>query len=179
EGRKHDDLPLVRWCMEQGYAEIEKRMDQVLSNLPGRPLAWALRAAILPLRLARGPGDALTRECAELLLKPSPTHARLAADLQRSAGGGQGDDDPLALLTRAFAVVDAVQPIRDRLRQSGVRDWREAHRHGAITATQAAQLEEAEAIVSRVLQVDDFAPEELAPGQEPGPAPAPKGDQSS
>ncbi|CUJ88043.1 Acyl-CoA dehydrogenase%2C short-chain specific [Achromobacter xylosoxidans] len=179
EGRKHDDLPLVRWCMEQGYAEIEKRMDQVLSNLPGRPLAWALRAAILPLRLARGPGDALTRECAELLLKPSPTHARLAADLQRSAGGGQGDDDPLVLLTRAFAVVDAVQPIRDRLRQSGVRDWREAHRHGAITATQAAQLEEAEAIVSRVLQVDDFAPEELAPGQEPSPAPAPKDDQSS
>ncbi|MFY1869474.1 acyl-CoA dehydrogenase [Achromobacter xylosoxidans] len=179
EGRKHDDLPLVRWCMEQGYAEIEKRMDQVLSNLPGRPLAWALRAAILPLRLARGPGDALTRECAELLLKPSPTHARLAADLQRSAGGGQGDDDPLALLTRAFALVDAVQPIRDRLRQSGVRDWREAHRHGAITATQAAQLEEAEAIVSRVLQVDDFAPEELAPGQEPSSAPVPKDDQSS
>ena len=179
EGRKHDDLPLVRWCMEQGYAEIEKRMDQVLSNLPGRPLAWALRAAILPLRLARGPGDALTRECAELLLKPSPTHARLAADLQRAAGGGQGDDDPLALLTRAFAVVDAVQPIRDRLRQSGVRDWREAHRHGAITATQAAQLEEAEAIVSRVLQVDDFAPEELAPGQEPSSAPVPKDDQSS
>lgn len=179
EGRKHDDLPLVRWCMEQGYAEIEKRMDQVLSNLPGRPLAWALRAAILPLRLARGAGDALTRECAELLLKPSPTHARLAADLQRSAGGGQGDDDPLALLTRAFAVVDAVQPIRDRLRQSGVRDWREAHRHGAITATQAAQLEEAEAIVSRVLQVDDFAPEELAPGQEPSSAPVPKDDQSS
>ena len=179
EGRKHDDLPLVRWCMAQGYAEIEKRMDQVLSNLPGRPLAWALRAAILPLRLAKGPDDALSRECAELLLKPSPTHARLAADLQRSAGGAQGDEDPLALLTRAFALVDAVQPIRDRLRQSGVRDWREAHRHGAITATQAAQLEEAEAIVARVLQVDDFAPEELAPGQAPGPAPAPKDDQSS
>ncbi|WP_336731452.1 acyl-CoA dehydrogenase [Achromobacter ruhlandii] len=165
EGRKHDDLPLVRWCMAQGYAEIEKRMDQVLSNLPGRPLAWALRAAILPLRLAKGPDDALSRECAELLLKPSPTHARLAADLQRSAGGAQGDEDPLALLTRAFALVDSVQPIRDRLRQSGVRDWREAHRHGAITATQAAQLEEAEAIVARVLQVDDFAPEELAPGE--------------
>ncbi|MFY2952308.1 acyl-CoA dehydrogenase [Achromobacter ruhlandii] len=165
EGRKHDDLPLVRWCMAQGYAEIEKRMDQVLSNLPGRPLAWALRAAILPWRLAKGPDDALSRECAELLLKPSPTHARLAADLQRSAGGAQGDEDPLALLTRAFALVDAVQPIRDRLRQSGVRDWREAHRHGAITATQAAQLEEAEAIVSRVLQVDDFAPEELSPGE--------------
>ncbi|MGW8307245.1 MAG: acyl-CoA dehydrogenase [Achromobacter pulmonis] len=172
EGRKHDDLPLVRWCMARGYAEIETRMDQVLSNLPGRPLAWALRAAILPRRSARGPDDALTRECAELLLKPSPTHARLAADLQRTSAETGAGDDPLALLTRAFALVDAVQPIRDRLRQSGVRDWREAHRHGAITAAQAAQLEEAEALVSQVLQVDDFAPEELAPDADPRRAPA-------
>lgn len=172
EGRKHDDLPLVHWCMARGYAEIETRMDQVLSNLPGRPLAWALRAAILPRRSARGPDDALTRECAELLLKPSPTHARLAADLQRTSAETGAGDDPLALLTRAFALVDAVQPIRDRLRQSGVRDWREAHRHGAITAAQAAQLEEAEALVSRVLQVDDFAPEELAPDADPRRAPA-------
>jgi acyl-CoA dehydrogenase len=136
-------------------------------------LAWGLRAAILPLRLARGPNDALTRECAELLLKPSPTHVRLAADLHREPsgnpaagvllGGGRRAHDPLADLTRAFALVDAVQPIRDRLRQSGVRDWREAHQRGAITDTQAAQLEAAEALVSQVLQVDDFAPEELSP----------------
>jgi acyl-CoA dehydrogenase len=173
DGRKHDDLPLVHWCMEQGYATIEKSLDQVLRNLPGRVLAWGLRAAILPLRLARGPNDALTRECAELLLKPSPTHVRLAADLHREPsgnpaagvllGGGRRAHDPLADLTRAFALVDAVQPIRDRLRQSGVRDWREAHQRGAITDTQAAQLEAAEALVSQVLQVDDFAPEELSP----------------
>ncbi len=159
EGRKHDDLPLVRWCMEQGAARIEGAMDQVLSNLPGRVLAWGLRAAILPLRLAKGPDDALTRECAELLLKPSPTHDRLAAELQREPG-----PDPLGQLTRAFALAEAVQPLRDRLRQSGLRDWREAHRQGAITDAQAAQLEAAEASAAEVLQVDDFAPEELSPG---------------
>ena len=93
EGRKHDDLPLVRWCMEQGAARIEGAMDQVLSNLPGRVLAWGLRAAILPLRLAKGPDDALTRECAELLLKPSPTHDRLAAELQRERAGPAGAAD--------------------------------------------------------------------------------------
>jgi acyl-CoA dehydrogenase len=163
EGRKHDDLPLVHWCLEQGYASIEKSMDQVLRNLPGRVLSWGLRAAILPLRLARGPSDALTRECAELLLKPSPTHARLAADLHREPGGPHSGGDPVGLLTRAFALADAVQPLRDRLRQSGVRDWREAHRRGAITDAQAAQFEEAETIVSQVLQVDDFAPEDLSP----------------
>jgi acyl-CoA dehydrogenase len=93
-----------------------------------------------------------------LLLKPSPTHVRLAADLQREPG-----EDPLGLLTRAFALADAVQPIRDRLRQSNVRNWREAHQRGAITDAQAAQLEAAEATVLKVLQVDDFAPEALTP----------------
>jgi len=44
-----------------------------------------------------------------------------------------------------------------------VRDWREAHQRGAITDAQAAELEEAEALVSKVLQVDDFAPEALSP----------------
>ena len=72
--------------------------------------------------------------------------------------------DPLGQLTRAFALAEAVQPLRDRLRQSGLRDWREAHRQGAITDAQAAQLEAAEASAAEVLQVDDFAPEELSPG---------------
>jgi len=72
-------------------------------------------------------------------------------------------------LTRAFALADSVQPIRDRLRQSNVRDWREAHRRGAITDAQAAQLEAAEATVLKVLQVDDFAPEALTPRGEGAP----------
>jgi len=108
-------------------------------------------------------------------LKPSPTHARLAADLQREPssgtgpsaavllGGGRAGSDPLADLTRAFALVESVQPLRDRLRQSNVRNWREAHQRGAVTDAQAAQLEAAEALVLKVLQVDDFAPEALSP----------------
>ncbi|CFP71514.1 acyl-CoA dehydrogenase [Bordetella pertussis] len=91
EGRCHGDLALVRWCMEDGRHRIETRIDQVLSNLPNRPLAWLVRALILPVRLARGPSDALTRECAALLLSPSRTHDRLAADLQRDG------DDPLVV----------------------------------------------------------------------------------
>lgn len=157
EGRCHADLPLVQWCMDDGCARIETRMDQVLANLPARPLAWALRALVLPVRLNRGPGDALTRDCADLLLAPSPTRDRLTADLQRGAG-----DDTLAELERAFGLVDTVQPLHDRLRREGVRDWREAHRGGAITDEQARQIEAAEAAVAKVVAVDDFAPGEFA-----------------
>jgi len=153
DGRRHVDLPLVHWCMDDGCARIETRIDQVLANLPARPLAWLLRAVVLPVRLNRGPGDALTRDCADLLLAPSATRDRLAADLQRGDGA-----DPVAQLERAFALVNAVQPLHDRLRREGVRDWREAHRGGAISDDQARQIEAAEAAVAQVVAVDDFAP---------------------
>ncbi|CAM4186117.1 Acyl-coenzyme A dehydrogenase [Bordetella muralis] len=153
EGRNHADLPLVMWCMEDGCARLETRFDQVLANLPKRPLAWVLRAIVLPVRLNRGPSDALTRECADLLLAPSPTRDRLIANLQRGEG-----DDVLAQLERAFALVNAVQPLHDKLKREGVRDWREAHRGGAITDEQARQIEAAEEAVRRVVAVDDFEP---------------------
>lgn len=153
EGRCQADLPLVQWCMDEGCAQLETRFDQVLANLPSRPVAWMLRVLVLPVRLNRGPSDALTRECADLLLSPSATRDRLTADLQRGEG-----DDGVAQLERAFKLVHAVQPLHDRLRREGVRDWREAHRGGAITDEQARQLEAAEAAVQHVVAVDDFEP---------------------
>jgi len=43
------------------------------------------------------------------------------------------------------------------LRREGVRDWRVAHRGGAINDEQARQIEAAEAAVALVVAVDDFA----------------------
>lgn len=161
EGRSFDDLPVVHWCMAQGFATIESRMDQILSNLPARVLSCVLRVLVLPFRGQRGPSDALTRQCADVLLTPSPTRDRLVADLQREPG-----DDALGQLERAFALVSAVQPIWDRLHQAGVKNWREAHRGGALTDAQAAQLTAAEEAVAAVIAVDDFAVDELVPARE-------------
>ncbi|MDQ8032348.1 MAG: acyl-CoA dehydrogenase [Bordetella sp.] len=158
EGRNHADLPLVAWCMEAGRLRIEQALDQVLSNLPNRPVAVLLRVAILPVRSARGPSDALTRECAKFLLEPSRTRDRLTADLVRG-----GASDALGQLESAFADVCAVQSLLDRLKREGVRDWRDAHRGGALTDEQAAALAAAEAAIARVVAVDDFAPDELTP----------------
>lgn len=170
EGRCHADLPLVAWGMEEGCLRIEQAMDLVLSNLPNRPVAIALRVVVLPMRLARGPGDALTRECAQLLLQPSATRDRLTADLKR--GGG---DDAIGRLEDAFARVSALGDLLDRLRREGVRDWRLARQAGVLSEAQAADLAAAEAAVAEVIEVDDFAPEDLT-GQ---PRPAAWQDQSS
>ncbi|WP_459617063.1 acyl-CoA dehydrogenase [Bordetella sp. 2513F-2] len=159
DGRCHADLPVVAWCMHDGMARIERAMDQVLANLPNAAAAALLRLLVLPVRLRRGPSDALVRDCAALLLRASPTRSRLEAGLRRGPAGRDG----LARLEEAFGQVEAVQPVLDRLHQEGQADWREALRSGRLDADAAARIEAAEAAVARALAVDDFAPEELEP----------------
>jgi len=157
DGRHEADLPLVRWCMESGRATIEARLAEVLANLPQRPAAWLLKLAVQPLGArTAGPSDALTQACARLLTEPSAARDRLVGDLWATCAGPS-----VALLDRAFALVCAVQPLHDRLRGQGVRDWRAARDTGQLSAEEAARLQEADDAVAAVVAVDDFEPQEL------------------
>ena len=159
EGRQQADLPLVTYCMEQGFATIERRFDEILANFPNRPVAWLLRFLLLPLGVRRrGPSDRLTEACAEILLAPSATRDRLTVDIFHGIG-----DDGLARLERAFALTVAVQPLRDRLHKARVRDVAKAREQGLINEAEAAQLAAAADAVAAAVAVDDFAPEELSP----------------
>jgi acyl-CoA dehydrogenase len=159
EGRQAADLPLVAWCMEDGFATIEARLDEVLRHLPNRPAAWLLRAATLPFGpRRRGPPDRLTVACAEILLAPSAARARLTPGLFLGRG-----EDGIARLERAFALVVATSPTRTRLREAGITNWRTGRDAGRLTADEAAQFEAMEDAVRKVIVVDDFASEELSP----------------
>jgi acyl-CoA dehydrogenase len=158
EGEQRADLPLVAWCMDSGFATIEARFDEILANFPNRPTAWLLRFLIQPLGpRRRGPSDALTRTCAAILLEPSATRDRLTVDLFHPADG-----KGLTRLDRAFALVTAVQPLRDRLRNARVFDIEEARQRGLIDAADAARLKDADQAVADVIAVDDFAAEEIS-----------------
>jgi len=157
EGEQPADLPLLAWCMEHGFAAIEARLDEILTNFPVRPAAWLLRFLVLPLGPRRhGPSDVLTRSCAEILLKPSATRDRLTCDLFHPADG-----KGLARLDRAFALLSATQSIRDQLRNARITDIEEAHRRGLIDAAEIAELKIAEQAIADVIAVDDFAADEL------------------
>jgi len=161
EGRQRADLPLVAWCMEDGFATIEARFDAIFANFPNRPVAWLLRFMLLPLGFdRRGPSDRLTRACAEILLNPSATRERLTVDIFHGIG-----DEGLARLERAFALTVAAQPLRDRLHKAHVRDVETARREGLITDAEANELRAAADAVAAAVAVDDFAPEALAPRQ--------------
>jgi acyl-CoA dehydrogenase len=143
--------------METGFATIEARLDEILSNLPNRPAAWVMRFLVLPFGLRRrGPSDRLTQACAEILLNPSATRDRLTADIFHGIPG-----DPIARLDRAFALTLAAQPVRERMRRARVDDPKKACAQALISEAEAASLMEAHEAVAAAVAVDDFAPEEL------------------
>jgi acyl-CoA dehydrogenase len=161
EGRQKADLPLLEWCLESGFATIEARFDEIFANFPNRPAAWMLRVLLLPLGpRRRGPPDRLTQACAEILLASSDTRDRLTVDIFH--GGG---DNGVTRLERAFELVVATQPVRDRMRKVHMRDADQALRQGLISEADAARLHAAAEAVTAACAVDDFAPEALSPRQ--------------
>src|SRR5450631_763809 len=89
EGRQPADLPLVQWCMAQGFATIEMRLDEIIANFPNRPVAWMLRFLLLPFGTRTlGPSDALSQACAAILLEPSAARDRLTVDIYHGADDG-------------------------------------------------------------------------------------------
>lgn len=143
--------------MKDGFARIETALDEVFTNLPNRLAGWLLRVATLPLGpIQRGPSDELTRQCADILLAPSPTRDRLVQGVY--VGGG---DTAIGRLLDAFEHTVQTQPLHDRLRKARVRDWHEALDRGLIDDAEAHALEAADAAVAEAIAVDDFSPDEL------------------
>ncbi len=157
EGRQDDDLPLLAWCMESGFATIEQRFAEIIANFPARPVGWMLRLFIQPFgRRRNGPSDRTIRQCADILLEPCPARDRLVENVYIG-----GADEAVGRLTEAFKQTVATQPIHDRLRKARVRDLDKAHEQGLLTGEELDALRGADAAVAEVIAVDDFAADEL------------------
>lgn len=166
EGRQHDDLPLLAWCMESGFATIEQRFAEIIANFPARPVGWMLRLFIQPFgRRRNGPADRTIRQCADILLEPCPARDRLVENVYIG-----GADEAVGRLTDAFRQAVTTQPIHDRLRKAQVPDLHNALAQGLISEEEFNSLRAADAAVAEVIAVDDFTAEELdISGQESAP----------
>jgi acyl-CoA dehydrogenase len=158
ERRLADDAPLVQWCCESGYASIEAALAGVIDNFPVRPLAWVMRVFTLPLGVrSRGPSDATTQACADLLMQRGTVRDRLTPGVFM----GRDDDDAIARLERAFNLAHETAPLRRRLREAGVADENEAAAAGLISEDERTLLVEAEQAMLAAIAVDSFTPDEL------------------
>ena len=156
EGRLDEDLPLLKYCMEEGFATIESRFQAVLSNLPSRAAALVTRLIIAPLGPTHhGPSDDLLRACAHRLGAGGDARARLFQGVFVS----DDPDDGLARVQHAANAARGTQKLRDLMKENNVDDIAQAHDQGLLSASEMAELEAAVEAVNRAIEVDSFEPE--------------------
>lgn len=165
EGRRDDDLPLLHYALQQELQTIERRLDEILHNFPGRFWPWILRRVVFPWgRWHRPPADRLVSACARIIMTPGETRERLTAGIYLPEAD---DKAPLSQLEKAFAAVTTTEGLQLRLAEAGVSDLDEAVRRSIISDGERRRLSEVRDLVRRVLAVDDFAPEDLSSGEQP------------
>ena len=167
EGRREEDLPLVRWAAETSLQRIQEAFEGIYRNFEA-PFAgfWLRSLPLLWLRLnplGRGPTDQLVRRAAERLALPGEARDRLTAGLFLEGKG-------IERLETAFAAVQKAEPVLRRIRaaeRTGVVRGRsldtlvgQAVASGLVTNAEADSILEARAARRAAIQVDDFSPEE-------------------
>lgn len=169
QGEPAADLPLVEWSCRTLLYRAQEQMHSLLRNFPNRLAAALLRIAVFPRgRTFSAPSDELSMRIVELVINPTDTRKRLAdcAYITLEAG------NPLGRLQEALEMAERVKPLERRVfdaRRAGEIESEdtpgqieEAERKGIITAAEADQIREFDAIVMDLTGVDDFDPSELA-----------------
>ncbi len=163
QGSPPDDLPLVRWALDDALLAIQHAFSDLWCNFPSRPVAALLRSLTFPLgRPERGPSDALEHQVARLILAPGAVRDRLTDGIHLSRDEGEAAGR-LELALEAVARAEAAERV---LREAvgiglitGARDpealW-QAVRKGVIRQDEAAAIKLAEQLRDQVIGVDSF-----------------------
>lgn len=162
--------PLFTWAMEESLGQSERALDELLENFPNRVLGCLLRVVVFPFgRRHKGPSDELDAEVAAIIgrAKGDPTLEELLAGCYRP----QSAEDPVGALQQAFDLLSASHPLQKKLHEAlksgqvkpvaGEHAIDAALEAGVLQPVEAQTLREAEAARRKVIDVDDFAKEEL------------------
>ncbi|MCY7294113.1 acyl-CoA dehydrogenase FadE [Alteromonas sp. a30] len=173
EGRQHDDLPLMHWAMQDSLYQAETAIIDLLDNFPIAALGKTLKVLLMPFgRSYKKPSDQLDHKIAGILQTPCESRTRL--------GQGQyhafNDNNPFGLLEVALKDILEAEPLFDKVCKAAneklpftqlnlVAD--KGLELGVINEKEAELLRKAEQERLQVVNVDDFAPEELVAGVQP------------
>ncbi len=169
EGSPPEELPIVEWACRDLLYQAQEQLHGVLRNFPVRWIAVLMRICIFPRgRTYFAPADRLGRDVAALVLTDTATRHRLGRAIYCN-----DDGNPLRQLQQALELAERAEQIDKRIRVEGVRTGRitaldppgqtaAALQLGLISGTEAAFLRDYDQRVMDIVNVDDFAPDELA-----------------
>lgn len=172
DGRPEEDLPLLRWAMDDSLYIIQESLKGVLRNFPLPGVGPLVRAIIFPFGSSYSqPSDRTGKEVARLLLSENASRDRLAAGVYLS-----DDDDASGRVHHAFHLVltsaNAESAVGNALNEKVT--WENYHRlvkraveSGVITEEQATLVRMAQQAARAVIEVDDFPREKIENFEDP------------
>lgn len=169
-GQPADDVPLLRWALDDNLARAGHALDDLFANYPRRRLGRLLRALVFPTGRPRGPSDALDHEVARLLLAPGEARDRLTDGIYRSCDVAEATGRLELAIERADAATQAQRALRGALKSgalaAGADDdlLAQAQAAGVLDAQQAEVLGQYQALVREIIAVDAFPAASLKRG---------------
>ncbi|VXC19481.1 acyl coenzyme A dehydrogenase [Pseudomonas sp. 9AZ] len=172
-GYPEHSQPMLRWAVEESLGKAEQALEELLSNFPSKLLGCALRVLVLPLgRRHKGPSDELDAEVAGIIGRNSGDPA--LEELLEGCYRPQAEQDPVGALQYAMNLLQEVQGLQKKLHKAvkagqvqelpGQSLIDAALAAGVLNPEEAHSLHQAEAARRVVIDVDDFAKEELTLG---------------
>jgi acyl-CoA dehydrogenase len=169
QGNPAADLPVVRWACKSYLHQIQQKFDELLQNFPNRWVGHLLRIFIFPFgKNFTKPSDKLGHKVAQLLMSSNETRDRITAGVFTTAT----PNNLLARVEDAMLKSIVAEPI-EKLLKTALRDKlitgitlteqaQAAAKLSIISSEQCSQMIQAEEARHLVINVDDFAPEDLA-----------------
>jgi acyl-CoA dehydrogenase len=177
QGRHDADLPFVEWACRNLLYRAQEQLHSFLRNFPNPFLGGVMRLLTLPRGLTySAPSDRLGATIADLVSNPTESRERLGSYLYSTIE----PSNPLGMLQEALVLSQTAEPIEKRIRVEGVKTGKvtaldlpgqvtQALAAGIISETEAASLREYDRKVMDLINVDDFAPNELGVQAQPTP----------
>jgi acyl-CoA dehydrogenase len=174
-GRDEEELPVVEWACRNLLYHAQEQLHGFLRNFPNRLLAGLMRGLIFPRGLVySAPDDRLGHRVAALVTAATVTRERLCEGIYWTLE----PHNPLGLLQEALLLAEKLEPLLKRIRVEGVKTGRvtaldlpgqigQALAAQIISETEAAALRDYDRKTLDLINVDDFASEELGTRAQP------------
>lgn len=167
EGRQKDDLPLVHWAMQDTLYKLQQSQRALLDNFGA--VGTMLKVFMYPFgSIVKAPTDTLDHKVARILMSPNASRQRLGDGQFLSERGQHG------YVEAVLRDMIAAEPLYDKICEAAGKRFsftqldklaEKGKELGVITEEEAAHLVRTEQGRLKVINVDDFAHEDLLAGK--------------
>ncbi len=169
QGKNIDDLPIVRYVLDNAFYKIQECFDAIIKNFPNKPLSWILSVLIFPLgqRFSK-PSDVLNHKISQLLMSPTETRQRLACGAYLANMPGNSMADMQDALIKSIAAEEVEKKIKEGKKSKVVEGYTSLQHAQSALDKKVISVDEfdifmrAEEARNKVIAVDDFLTSDLA-----------------